>query len=98
MSVPAQLAAIDRSTPMVRSAALALSQGAGLGVRRHARLVAFRAEAVHPDVGERPQVPGEIFDVHPGAAVNLRGYSRVRRSTRRPAPLALERESVTCAE
>jgi hypothetical protein len=42
-------------------------------VRRHARLVALSAEAVHADVGEGPQVTGKILDVHAGAAVHLRG-------------------------
>jgi hypothetical protein len=41
-------------------------------VRRDARFVAFAAEAVHPDVRERPQIPGQVLQVDTGAAVHLR--------------------------
>ena len=72
MSVPAQPAAISRSTPMVRSAALAPASSAGSGYAvtpgssRGAPKQCTRTSA------RRPQVPGQVLHVHAGAAVHLR--------------------------
>ena len=73
-SVPAQPPAIARSTPSVCSAALARAELRQVGVRRGARLVARRAERLHPyvEVGEPAQRADQLGDVHPGAAVDLR--------------------------
>ena len=73
-SVPAQPPAIARSTPRVRSAALARPSSARSAYAVDARLVARRAEGVHPDVEvvARAQRPDQLGDVHPGAAVDLR--------------------------
>ena len=71
-SVPAQPAAISRSTPIVRSAAFAPASSAGSAYAVTPGSVARRAEAVHPHVGEPAQVPGQVLDVHAGAAVHLR--------------------------
>ena len=71
-SVPAQPAAISRSTPIVRSAALAPARPAGSAYAVTPGSSRGRAEAVHPHVGEAAQVAGEVLHVHAGAAVDLR--------------------------
>ena len=47
------------------------ASAAGHAVRRDARLVPRRAHAVHPHVDQTAQLPGEVLDVDPGAAVDL---------------------------
>ena len=72
-SVPAQASAIARSTPRVRSAALADGQLGRVGVRRRQLLVARGTERVHLrlDVGAGAQRPDQLGDVHARAAVDL---------------------------
>ena len=58
---------------MVRRAALASVEPGRFTVRAHPGVRARLAEAVHPHVGQRAQVPGEVLHVDAGAAVDVRG-------------------------
>jgi hypothetical protein len=43
-----------------------------VAICEHARFGARRTEAVHPDIGQRTQLRGQVLHVDPGTAVDLR--------------------------
>ena len=80
---------------MVRSAAFAPASPAGSGYAVTPGSSRVRAEAVHPDVGQPAQIPGQILDVHAGAAVHLRRVLAGEQVDAEPSTAEFERESVT---
>ena len=73
-SAPAQASAIARSTPRVRSAALAPASSAGSAYDDGQLLVARRPEGVHPRLEPvaGAQRPDQLGHVDPRPAVDLR--------------------------